>query len=311
MSGDYSYLGSGKLYLREIGAAVAVGLIAVGNCSALNFNVTEDVKELKDYTQPGGGTYNEVRRISAVEMSFSAHDLSPTNLARALLGGVSYTTAAAVTNELQTGYKDALLPFDFLPDSTVAPVIEAKEGKAAAARANTTPVTLNAYLVPAIANGFFYKVTTAGTTAAAPPTFPTTVGGTVVDGTATLTCMGRVTLLADTDYEVRAGGVFILSGASVTDGQVFECDYTKTAAAVVQALTSSSKEYELLFDGLNEARSGKKTRVRAWRVKAGALASLGLIGEDYGVAECAGKLLKDTTKTGAGISQYFKIEVEN
>ena len=38
----------------------------------------------------------------------------------------------------------------------------------------------------------------------------------------------------------------------------------------------------------------------AYRVKAGALANLALIGEEYGAAECTGKLLKDTRFVGAG-----------
>lgn len=304
---DYSYLGSGKLYLREIGAAA--GLLFAGNVSALNFGVTEETKELKDFTQPGGGTYNEVRRVSAVEMSFSAHDLSPANLARSLLGGTSSVSSAAVTNEEHAAYKDSFISFNNLP-SSVAPVIEAKDGKAAATRVNSTAYALGDFIVPATPNTYYYKVTTAGTSAASPPTFGTTVGGTTTDGTAVITNMGVVTLVADTDYEVRAGGVYILPAAKITDGAVMECDYTKVAADIVQALTTSAKEYEVVFDGLNEARSGKKTKVTAWRVKAGALANLGLIGEDYAVAECKGKLLKDTTKVGAGVSQYFKVEIE-
>ncbi len=304
---DYSYIGVGKLYLREIGAAV--GLLFVGNVSALAFAVTEDTKELKDFTAPGGGTYNEVRRVSAVEMSFSAHDLSPANLARGLLGTSSSVASAAVTAESHTAYRDSFLSFTYLPDDT-APVIESVHGNAATARANTTAVTLGAFLKPAISNGFYYKVTTAGTTAGAPPTFPTTAGDTVTDGTAVLTTMGRIVLDATLDYEFRAGGVYLLADGAVTDGEVVEVDYTKADYDVVQALTESSKEYELVFDGLNEARTGKKTRVTAYRIKAGALANLALIGEDYGVAEQTGKLLKDTTKTGVGISQYFKVEIE-
>ncbi len=65
-----------------------------------------------------------------------------------------------------------------------------------------------------------------------------------------------------------------------------------------------------MFDGLNEARSGKRTRVTAHRIKIGALANLGLIGEEYAAIEATGKLLKDTAIVGAGISQYFKVEIE-
>ena len=62
---DYSYLGSGKVFARVVGAAA--GLRFLGNVIDLSFAVAEDNKELKDRTQPGGGTYNEVRRVESVE----------------------------------------------------------------------------------------------------------------------------------------------------------------------------------------------------------------------------------------------------
>jgi phage tail sheath gpL-like len=59
-------------------------------------------------------------------------------------------------------------------------------------RANTTAYLLNALVSPATANGYYYQVTTAGTTGATVPTFPTTIGTTVSDGSAVLTCVGKV-----------------------------------------------------------------------------------------------------------------------
>ncbi len=77
----------------------------------------------------------------------------------------------------------------------------------------------------------------------------------------------------------------------------------------MQALTTSGKEYELYFEGLNEARSGKPVTVQAYRVKLGAAQALSLIGEDYAALEMTGKLLKDTSKSGVGVSQYFRVEI--
>lgn len=240
---DYSYLGSGKVYLREIGAAA--GLVEIGNASSLSFSVSEETKELKDYTQAGGGTFNEVRRISAVECSITMNELSPANLARALYGSATAITTGTVTDESHPGaYKGALVPTTYLATSI------------------------------------------------------TTVK------------VGAVTKTLGTDYEVRNGGIYIVPTGTIVDNDTVLITYTKAASDVVQALVNSGKEYELVFDGLNEARSGKKTRVNAYRVKIGAAQNLGFIGEEYAALEVTGKLLKDTSITGAGLSQYFKADIQ-
>lgn len=56
--------------------------------------------------------------------------------------------------------------------------------------AGTEALALNAVRRPTVDNGLRYQVTTAGTTDAAEPTWPTTVGATVTDGTVTWTCRG-------------------------------------------------------------------------------------------------------------------------
>jgi hypothetical protein len=244
---DYSYLGSGRIFIRIAGAAAA--LIAVGNCSALAFNVTEDVKELKDFTQPGGGTYNEVRRIQAVEMTFSAHDLSPDNLARALYGTSTVVAASTVTAETVVGYKGGIVPLAKLP--------------------------LTITSVEPIGGGTPY--------------------------------------VAGDDYILTEAGLEIPADSAIPDPVAgaanFEVDYTSRAFDLVQALTEAGKEYEVLFEGLNEARSGKPVVIRATRIKLGAARNLSLIGEDYAVLELTGKVLKDTAIVGAGLSQYFNVKV--
>lgn len=242
---DYSYIGSGKVYLREIGGSG--GLVQVGNCSALNFAITEETKELKDYTQGGGGTYNEVRRISAVEMSLTMHDLSATNLARVLYGAATAVTSATVTDEPHN---------DIIVGSLV-----------------TTD-----HLASAI----------------------------------TAVKRGATTLTLGTDYEVVGAGIIPLTAApnSLANGDDLLITYTKAAADVVEALVNSGKEYEMVFDGMNEARSGKATVVRVHRAKVGAAQNIALIGEDYAALEVSGKLLKDTTKNGTSVSQYFNVKIE-
>jgi hypothetical protein len=50
--------------------------------------------------------------------------------------------------------------------------------------------------------------------------------------------------------------------------------------------------------------------VTAHRVKVGAAQNIGLIGDDYAALEVSGKLLKDTTKNGTSVSQYFRVAIE-
>lgn len=239
---DYSYIGVGKVYLREVGASA--GLTEIGNCTALNFAVQEETKELRDYTSTGGGVLNEVRRITGVEISLTMAEYSPDNLARALYGTTAAEVAGSVTAEVVTAYKGAL---------------------ARLAYPNPTSVV-------------------------------------VKDETDT------TTYVAGTDYEVRPGGIFVLSGGSITDGETLHVDYSYGALDVIQALASSAKEWELVFEGLNEARSGKPVIVDVWRCRFGAAANLAFIGDDFAALELTGKVLKDSSKT-AGISQFFRVQM--
>lgn len=67
-------------------------------------------------------------------------------------------------------------------------------------RANSTAYAYGDVFRPASTNGFIYMVNTAGTSAAAPPTFPTVVGQTVADGTAVIECIGSgITVFGCTD----------------------------------------------------------------------------------------------------------------
>jgi len=241
---DYSYLGSGKVYMREYGADA--GLKFIGNVSALNFAVTEETKELRDHTQPGGGTYNEVRRIQSIEMSLTGHDFSPDNLARVLYGSTTAVTGATVSNEAAVAYKDSLVPLSKIPTAI-----------------------------------------TAVTGPSGTPTYTVT-----------------------TDYELTEAGLFIPSTSTIADSADIEVDYTSAAHDVVQALVNSGKEYTLVFEGLNEARSGKVTVVTVHRARVGAAKNLGLIADDYGALEVSGKLLKDTTITSGSLSQYFKVAIQ-
>jgi uncharacterized phage protein gp47/JayE len=85
------------------------------------------------------------------------------------------------------------------------------------------------YRAPTTANGFFYKVTTAGTTGATEPTWPTTIGGTVTDGGAVWTCKS---LAAVRVKIIVGGGLGTASYQLSTDGgATFSTTLTTPTAA--------------------------------------------------------------------------------
>lgn len=126
---------------------------------------------------------------------------------------------------------------------------------------------------------------------------------------------GVTTYTPVTDYELRDGQLYLPSTstipAPVAGAANVEVTYAYAAQKNVQALVNSNKQYEVLFVGLNEARSGKRVRVHAYKVNGGILQQMAMIGDDYGAGEVTGALLPDGTRTGAGISQYFKVDFED
>jgi hypothetical protein len=244
---DYSYLGSGKIYIREYGAAAAMR--EIGNCSALSFSPQTNRLSLPDHTKPGGGTRNSVERVGDVELSLTFHDFEGANFADFLRGTVAEVTAGSVAAEALVAYKGGFTPL----------------ARAATAIASVEP---------------------AG-------------GGTAyVEGT---------------DYVLQDGGLFIPSTSTIAapsgGAANIEVDYSHGALQVTQAFVASAKDYQLLFAGLNEARSGKRVNVRVHKLSGGVLQELGLLGEQYGAGTVNGALKADTTK-GVGLSQYFTVEIE-
>lgn len=240
---DKTYIGKGKVYIKEEGATAA--LAEMGNCTALALSITEDVKKALNYQTAGGGTLNEVRRIESVVLSMTLQELSRENLARALLGSESAVTGDTVTDEAITGYVGQL---------------------ARLAHPNPTSVT--------------------------------------VTGTG-----GTPTYVAGTDYEVRAGGIYVLSGGSISNGTALLVDYTYATYDKVEALVNSNKVYQLFFEGLNEAQSGKAALVDLWRVRLGASEQLALLGDEFAELTVSGEVIADSTKA-AGTSQYFREQLE-
>lgn len=117
---------------------------------------------------------------------------------------------------------------------------------------------------------------------------------------------GTTTYVANVDYEVRAGGIVILDAGAITDGQSLRVDYSFATYNKVEALTTGAKTLELLFEGLNEANNGLPVLIDVYRLQLSPAKALALLGDDFAELEMEGEVLKDTSKTGVGISQYFR-----
>lgn len=111
----------------------------------------------------------------------------------------------------------------------------------------------------------------------------------------------------DGNYEPRPEGVFLLpDAADITAADKLWVSYDYGAYAAIEALTTKAVELELIFGGLNEADSGNPVVVNIFRASQGITKALTLIGKGFNSLDVEGTVLMDPTKTGAGLSRYYR-----
>jgi hypothetical protein len=243
---EYSYVGKGKIYVAKRSPAGALRFL--GNCTTLELTPDTADIDLEDAVNAGGGLDDSITRINFLGVQLNMRNLSPDNLALALLGAVTPVAAGAIVDEEHAAYKGGLVRLNNIPDPAVALVVT-----------HTT---------------------------------------------------GSPTYVENTDYvRTKSGFTIPVTGSAIVDAQVLKTDYTKLAGNVVQLLINAADEFRMVFEGLNEAKSGRPAIVDIHRTKFTANQALALIGNEFAGAGVTGRCLRDDLIVTPGISAFAKIEL--
>ena len=245
-----SFIGGGKIYIKEVGALAA--MLAVGNADNFTFAIAEDKKTQRNFTQKGGGNIASQSAITDVTATVNALSFQPNALAIALRSLVNTVTSGAVADEAHAAYKGGFLKLVKLPD---------------------------------------------------------------VDTTVTVTGTGGTpTYVLGTDYTIGNAGIEITEASNIPDSVAgannIEVTYTAVESYNIEGITRAAVEYEIIFDGFNDADDGKTVAVTCHKVKFSPSSALDLISEDYGSLPLNFEVLADTDKDGSAESQYFKMEIQ-
>ena len=339
MSDNAYYLGQGlvKIAPRNFNGARKGGFVDVGDSASLMIDVTQKFDDIYE-SQTG---QHQIASHTPIETTYSVKlqmlNFSLENLSLAMQGTISGAVpAGTVTAEDQMAYNNSSLLLDNPGVSgltlaltgvatgvgSVAITAPGTGGVAGTQYALTftggTPTTpATGYVIANAAGGAESVVITnpgAGYTAPATATVATITGATFVVN------MGGTPLVAGTDYTLplnvgggNGGVVNILAGslvvpAAMVNGVGVAAAYSYAGySGSMQGGVGGLQEYELLFDGINTKDGNAPVLAQCFRVSMNFAKSIELLSDKHGMLEVDGMLLPDSTITGAGLSQYFKM----
>jgi hypothetical protein len=223
---------SGNLHIALLDADDnPLGFRDVGNTRALTCDAPKVTKKTRpSFRNENFGLDIEDKIMNQTQqVKLSPDDITRENLAIALFGEdsvIAAQTGEAVTGEdlvVYAGKKSRLAHRRV--KASPAPVIKAETpADWQASHSYALGAFVKKLTTP---NAYRYECTVAGESDDVEPTWPTTEGGTVVDGAATWTCR-RLTYVEDEDYAVdyNYGLIEVLEGGKITDGQTLVCGYS-------------------------------------------------------------------------------------
>lgn len=118
-------------------------------------------------------------------------------------------------------------------------------------------------------------------------------------------------VMTGSGIEVVTGGALETAISSAADTYSVSVGYQSATVDVVEALTNSGLELELLFEGENAAGTKKRIEARFWKCRLNPASSQDWINvDDFMGADSTCKVIADPTKLGAGKSKYFRVKKE-
>ena len=119
-----------------------------------------------------------------------------------------------------------------------------------------------------------------------------------------------VTFTEGTDYIVTSAGIIPQAGGAIVVSDNLLVSYTYGLGNKIEAMTTGQQTFEIIFDGMNYGEDGTQEVVmRVFKVKFGPTATFNLLTSgEFASLEVTGTILKDTTKVGTGVSQYYNFE---
>ncbi|MBF0421896.1 MAG: hypothetical protein HQL73_02770 [Magnetococcales bacterium] len=271
----------------------------LGQVEKLEMNVSEDVKELQDYTTLAGGIVDSVTRIKKVELAMTMVDASPENIALAFYGKNTAGASSTITSESHTANAGALTLLSGTGFTGVTATVAPSVWTATHAYAMGDVVEATS------SPSHFYVCTAAGTSGSSEPTWKTD-GTATTDGSVTWSDKGMLALTSGTDFQVNSAGLFFPAGGRVPSTDVpITVTYTRAQSYIIEGATMAGNEYKLVWAGQNAADAGSPIRMTCHRVKFSPGKKISMIASDFIRLDFSGSLLMDDSITGEGLSKYF------